>query len=415
MIFLKLFLESFRFAFGALRENKMRTSLSLIGISIGILTIIGVFSAVDTLRNNLQSSVDKLGSNTVYVQKWPWSFGPDYPWWKYLSRPVPQIKDYEKLVERMEGAEGIAYEIGIGNRLIKYRSNSVEGAQLSSASHDYYKTRSFDFQEGRYFTEAESRSGTPVAIIGAGIADGLFPNGIPIGKVITVLGRKVTVIGVFEKEGEDMLGVSNDQTILLPLNFVKGVISVQSERYGSQITVKGKPNVSIEEVESELRGLMRSIHRLSPGEEDDFALNKSTIITAQLDSMFTIVNFAGAFIGGFSILVGGFGIANIMFVSVKERTNLIGIQKSLGAKNYFIMLQFLIESVMLCIMGGVIGLGIVYLGAYIMKIAADLTIVVDSGKVVLMFVLSTAIGLISGIIPAFMASRLDPVEAIRSK
>ncbi|HCN84161.1 MAG TPA: ABC transporter, partial [Sphingobacteriaceae bacterium] len=261
----------------------------------------------------------------------------------------------------------------------------------------------------------ESRSGTPVAIIGAGIADGLFPNGIPIGKVITVLGRKVTVIGVFEKEGEDMLGVSNDQTILLPLNFVKGVISVQSERYGSQITVKGKPNVSIEEVESELRGLMRSIHRLSPGEEDDFALNKSTIITAQLDSMFTIVNFAGAFIGGFSILVGGFGIANIMFVSVKERTNLIGIQKSLGAKNYFIMLQFLIESVMLCIMGGVIGLGIVYLGAYIMKIAADLTIVVDSGKVVLMFVLSTAIGLISGIIPAFMASRLDPVEAIRSK
>ena len=415
MIFLKLFLESFRFAFAALRENKMRTSLSLTGISIGILTIIGVFSAVDTLRSNLQSSVDKLGSNTVYVQKWPWSFGPDYPWWKYLSRPVPQIKDYEKLAERMEGAEGIAYEIGVGNRLIKYRSNSVEGAQLSSASHDYYKTRSFDFKEGRYFTEGESRAGTPVAIIGAGIAEGLFPNGIPIGKVITVLGRKVTVVGVFKKEGEDMLGVSNDQTILMPMNFIKGVISVQSERYGAQITVKGKPNVSIEEVESELRGLMRSIHRLAPGEEDDFALNKSTIITAQLDSMFTIINFAGAFIGGFSILVGGFGIANIMFVSVKERTNLIGIQKSLGAKNYFIMLQFLIESVLLCIMGGVIGLGIVYLLAFIMQMAADLTIVVDSGKVILMFALSTAIGLISGIIPAFMASRLDPVEAIRSK
>ena len=190
---------------------------------------------------------------------------------------------------------------------------------------------------------------------------------------------------------------------------------MQSERYSPKITVKGKDNVSIDELESELRGVMRSIRRLSPAEEDDFALNKSTILTAQLDSLFGIINFAGAFIGGFSILVGGFGIANIMFVSVKERTNIIGIQKSLGAKNYFILLQFLIESVVLCIMGGIIGLGVVYLFAFILKMTADLTIIVDGGKVILMFVLSTAIGLISGVIPAFMASRLDPVEAIRSK
>jgi putative ABC transport system permease protein len=415
MIFFKLLIESFSFAFAALRQNKLRTFLSLIGISIGILTIIGVFSAVDTLRNNLQSSVEKLGSNTIYVQKWPWAFGPDYPWWKYLSRPNPQIKDFEKLAERIEGADGVAYEIGIGNRLIKYKSNSVEGAQLSAASHDYFKTRSFEFENGRYFTDAESRAGNPVAIIGSSISEGLFPNEEPIGKEINVLGRKVTVIGVFEKEGEDILGVSADKTIHLPLNFVTGVVSVQSERYSPKITVKGKDNVSIDELESELRGVMRSIRRLSPAEEDDFALNKSTILTAQLDSLFGIINFAGAFIGGFSILVGGFGIANIMFVSVKERTNIIGIQKSLGAKNYFILLQFLIESVVLCIMGGIIGLGVVYLFAFILKMTADLTIIVDGGKVILMFVLSTAIGLISGVIPAFMASRLDPVEAIRSK
>jgi putative ABC transport system permease protein len=415
MIFLKLLRESFLFAFAALRQNKLRTFLSLLGITIGIMTIISVFSAVDTLRNNLQSSVEKLGSNTIYIQKWPWVFGGEYPWWKYLSRPDPKIKDYEKLAERVEGADGIAFQAGMNNRLIKYRSNSVEGVQLTAASHDYYKTRIFNFQEGRYFTDAESRAGSNVALIGSSIAEGLFPHESPIGKMINVLGRKVTVIGVFEKEGEDMLGISADKTIILPINFAKNIINVEDNRYNPMITVKGKENISLNELESELRGVMRSIHRLSPLQDDNFALNKTTILTAQLDVMFGIINSAGWGIGLFSILVGGFGIANIMFVSVKERTNIIGIQKSLGAKNYFILLQFLIESVVLCLMGGITGLGIVYLLAFLLKTFAELTVVVDLNNVILTFTLSTMIGLISGIIPAFMASRLDPVEAIRSK
>ncbi len=415
MIFFKLLKESFNFAFEALRQNKLRTTLSLLGITIGIMTIIGVFSAVDTLRNNLQSSVDKLGSNTIYIQKWPWVGGPDFPWWKYMNRPNPTIKDYEKLTDRLGSAEGISYEIGMGNRTIKYKNNSIEGVQMAAASHDYYKVWKFDFEAGRYFTESESKGGSPITILGYTVAQGLFPNEDPIGKVISVLGRKVTIIGVFKEEGEDMLGISADKTVLLPLNFARGVIDVQDDRYGPQITIKGKENVSVAELESELKGTMRSIHRLSPQEDDDFSLNKTTILTAQLDQLFGIVNFAGAFIGGFSILVGGFGIANIMFVSVKERTNIIGIQKSLGAKNYFILLQFLIESVLLCLMGGIVGLAIVYLLAYVSKAAFDLKIVVDLGKVILTVILSTAIGLISGFIPAFMASRLDPVEAIRSK
>ena len=415
MLILKLFKESVSFALEALRQNKLRTTLSLLGITIGIMTIIGVFSAVDTFKNNLKNSVEKLGTNTIYIQKMPWEFGGDYPWWKYASRPTPKMRDYEKLESRLKGAEGMAFEVWMGDRIIKYKSNSVEGAQITAASHNYYKTRNFNFEEGRYFTESESKAGQPSAIIGAEIAEGLFPNANAVGKVIKVLGRKVTIEGVFEKEGEDMLGVSSDKTILMPLNFVKNIVDVEDDRYAPHITVKGYSDVTVSELENELKSVMRSIRRIKPTEDDNFALNKTTLLTAQLDIMFVTLNIAGAIIGGFSILVGGFGIANIMFVSVKERTNIIGIQKSLGAKNYFIMLQFQIEAVLLCLMGGAVGLAIVFMLAFLLKTFGDLNIVVDTSKVMLTIILSTIIGLVSGFIPAFMAARMNPVEAIRSK
>jgi putative ABC transport system permease protein len=413
LLYLRLIRESVLMAWHALVVNKLRTMLSLLGVTIGIFAIISVFTAVDGLEKSVKSSVDRLGSNVIYIQKWPWAFGGDYAWWKYWNRPLASISEMDDLKERTSLAESMAFQAYAQDQTIRYGGLSVENAMIELVSHDYYLINNFNLYSGRYFTEAESAGGYPVAIIGYSVAENLFPRSEPIDKTISIRGRKVKVIGVFAKEGESIMGNSHDGIATVPINFARKFMDIKSDRMNPFIAVKAIEGVTNKELMDDLRSAMRGIRRLRPVEEDNFALNESRLLSNQIGNLFSIVSMAGWIIGGFSILVGGFGIANIMFVSVKERTPIIGIQKSLGAKNYFVLIQFLTESVVLCLIGGILGLLLVFFGSLIAGFY-DLEMPLTTGNIILGLTVSALIGIISGFIPSYSASKLDPVEAIRS-
>jgi putative ABC transport system permease protein len=412
-LYFKLLVESMLFAINALVVNKLRTFLSLLGITIGIFAIISVFTMVDSLEYKIRDSISGLGDNVLFVQKWPWAFGGDYPWWKYWQRPLPTIQEAEIIKKRSQYADAVSFQVS-ARKSVTHKNISIENVEIIAASHDYSEVQNPDIDRGRYFTEIESASGKPIAIIGDNVAKALFGNGNPLDKKIKIMGFNYDVVGVFKREGESVFGDSEDNRVLVPINFARKTVDLKQENANPQIMVKAIAGTSLEELRNELTGIMRSLRKLSPKMEDDFALNEVSLISKGFDELFKMINLAGGIIGFFSILVGGFGIANIMFVSVKERTAIIGIQKSLGAKNAFILFQFLSEAVILCIIGGTIGLLVIFLGTLAINAVMEMEIYLTLKNVFLGIFISAIIGLISGIIPAWFASRLNPVDAMRS-
>jgi putative ABC transport system permease protein len=412
-LFLRLIRESYLFAFQAIVVNKLRTFLSLLGITIGIFAVITVFTIVDSMEITIRKNIESLGNNVMFIQKWPWAFGGDYPWWKYLNRPLPTTAEMNEVVKRSNGIEAATFMLS-ATKTVKHLDRSLDGVEVLSVSQDYDKVWTLNLSDGRYFTPNESSGGKNVAVIGSNIAESLFENTDPIGKQIKIFGRNLEVIGVVKKVGKDLFGGGTDNQILIPINWARNVLDVKSEMYQPCIIVKAKPLYSNAEVKDELTGVMRSIRKLKPRAEDDFAINETDILTKGFESIFSVLSIAGWIIGGFSLLVGGFGIANIMFVSVRERTNIIGIQKSLGAKKYFILFEFLFEAIILCLIGGAFGLLLVYLGTVIVATAFDMELTLTASNIMLGVFVSATIGLISGYIPAYMASKLDPVVAIRA-
>lgn len=410
--FLTLISESFRFSINVLINNRLRTILSLLGIAIGIFSIISVYAIVDSLERNIRQSVEGLGNDVVYVQKWPWGAGQgEYPWWKYFQRPEVSLKEYNRLVDRgLDGAEYISFINGV-RRTIKFGNSNIENAEIRGVTYQYGLLSSLQIELGRYFSEKENRIGRKVCLLGSELAVGLFGERDPIGRIVNALGRKFTVIGVLPREGSSMLGESHDTKMLIPASLM--ALIEGSALSGSAIQMKARPDQSLEALKDEVRMNMRAIRRLTPIADDNFSLNESSVISSGLDTMFQAISLAGTFIGGFSILVGGFGIANIMFVSVRERTGQIGIQKALGAKSSFILLQFLVESTLLSILGGITGLFFVAILIYSAASVSGFDLVLSLENIITGLALSAFIGLVSGVAPASMAARLDPVEAIR--
>ena len=416
MIYLKLFVSSIRFALNALRSNLLRSILSLTGVTIGILLIISVLTVVDSLERTINDSLSALNKNNMDIRQFPYTFGPGFAWWDYFKRPYCTWEEYEYLRDNLENAEGVTILAATGGGIVKASNSSSENVILIGASHTLNQVYDMNLEEGRYFTRAEDEAGRNVAIVGHRVATELFGSRNPIGKIITIKSQKLFVVGKLKEEGDGFLGGdSDDDQVFMPYKTIKKMYR-SGRNYGieSRISMKGyESDENLEKLEWETRGYLRKLRGLKPKEADNFALNRQEALIKLFGGFFAALKVAGWFIGGFSILVGVFGTANIMFVSVRERTSLIGIQKSLGAKNYFILLQFLFESVFLCIIGGGVGLLIVWIMTIGISLGS-LDLVLSYNNVMTGIIIATFTGIIAGIIPAIRASRMDPVVAIRS-
>lgn len=413
-VYFRLLSESFRFAMNALRNNKLRTLLSLLGVTIGIFSIIAVLAAVDSLDRKITKDLSSLDKNTIYLMKM--SFGPsEIPQWKREQFPNVKYDEYIYLKNSMTNTDQMGYQIFTKRESIKYESNTVTDVNIVPVSHEFIDIQGLEFEKGRFYTESEANSAARVVVIGYEISKSLFEDSDPIGKNIRLYGQRFTVIGVLTKKGGGLnFGNNNDSSAFVPVNFVRQLYGDNNESMINVIIFKPQSGVDMDAYKSEITQKLRSFRGVKAGEIDNFFINVFSGFTDLIDGIISQMNIVGWIISGFSLLVGGFGIANIMFVSVKERTNLIGIQKSLGAKNRFILFQFLFEAIILSVIGGIIGLFMVWIIALVLTKALEFEFVLGMGNILLGTGLAAVIGLISGILPAISASNLDPVEAIRT-
>ncbi|MEN2414112.1 ABC transporter permease [Flavobacterium mesophilum] len=411
-LYLRLLKESFSFAINALRNNKLRTLLSLLGVTIGIFSIIAVLAAVDSLDRKISKDLSSLDKNTIYLMKY--CFGPsEIPQWKREQFPNVKYDEYVGLKNSLNNTDQVGYQLFVARETLKYDSRTVADVNIIPSSFEMVDIDGLSFDKGRFYNESESNSGTAVIVLGYDIAEGLFGTSDPLGKNIRLYGQRFTVIGVIAKQGAGFFGDSNDTSVYLPANFLRRMYG-DSDSMTPVIVLKPVKGVDMEAYKAEVAQKLRAIRGMKAGEMDNFFVNVLSGFTDFIDGILGSLRTAGIFISIFSFLVGGFGVANIMFVSVKERTNLIGIQKSLGAKNKFILFQFLFEAVMLCLIGGVIGLLIVWLLSLLLTNLLEFEFVLSFWNIFIGAGLSICVGIISGILPAVSAANLDPVEAIRT-
>ena len=413
LIYLRVLKESFNFAINALVNNKLRTFLSLLGVTIGIFSIIAVLAAVDSLEREIRGSMSSLDVSTIIVARY--SFGPtEIPQWKREQFPDVTYEEYEYLRDNLPDIEAASFSMNVAPESVKYGDRTATNVGIGTSTHEYYDIEALQLEQGRFFNEAESVSGANVIVLGYDIAQTLFDGTDPLGKQVRLYGRRFNVIGTLEKQGSSIFG-SHDTNVFIPVNVTRQIYGDKNRSTWPQIVIKPEADVDNEEFIAMLTQRLRNYRGLRPDDVSTFFVNQLKGFTEFIDNITGQMNMIGLVISGFSLLVGGFGIANIMFVSVKERTSLIGIQKSLGAKNKFILFQFLFEAVILAVIGGLIGLFFVWIVSLIAsQFTGDFQFILSPWNMFIGTAVSAVIGLISGIIPAVSASKLDPVEAIRT-
>lgn len=408
--------DSLKQALAEARASKLRTTLSLLGITIGIFCIIAVLTVLDSMQANIRKEVSTLGSDVLYVGRWPWmDEGGEYKWWEFWQRPSMSPRELRAVEHDVPGAAMATLCLGTSGNTVRHRDAELEGARAYAVTTHFDRIQSIEIGRGRYLSASELEGGAPAAVLGEELYDALFPGGTdPLGEAVTMSGKKFVVVGVMKKTGQNMAGFDFDEAVVFPYQAASSFLDLSSLEYDPTLIIRAKPGVSTDDLKYEVEGVLRRVRKVRPGAPANFAINQLSQITERLGVMFTSINLIGWIIGGFSLIVGAFGIANIMFVTVKERTRTIGLKKAIGAPARVIRTEFLTEAVTLCIIGGLVGIVLVLLLSLVLTHAADFPVTLTISNFALGVGISAGVGILAGYIPARRASKLDPVVAIRS-
>ena len=400
--------EGLAIAWRAIRANKIRAALTMLGIFIGITAVVLMSTAIKGIDNSFKNGISALGSDVLYVDKWSW-FSND-EWWKMRNRRNIEMEDYRKFKELAKLPLAVA-PVTNGRQTVKYEDKKVEGVFLTGSNADYVKTTNFTFDQGRFYSEIEGNASRNVAVIGSEISAKLFPRGDALDKTIKIGGTNFKIVGVLAEQGSVVLGPSNpDNQVFIPIGTIfKNFVSRHSQTITLNVRA-ANPNM-VEETKAEAEGIMRKIRGLAYDQPNDFSINQQEGLQEQYDSFVGVIQIAGLFITGLSLFVGAIGIMNIMFVSVKERTKEIGLRKAIGAKRRTIMTQFLLESSVICLLGGLVGLIAALLLSLMLNQFFPTAIQYD--VVIIAILISLLTGVVSGLAPAYTAAKMDPVDALR--
>ncbi len=406
MKFLGEIREGFKISWHAILASKMRSILTTLGIVIGIVTVSLMAMAIEGLNRAFMRSISALGSDVFYIEKVPWE--SHHAWWKYRKRQDFELADARVIAKEATHALGVSVEAS-GNWPVKYQNRDASSIWIVGNNEQSALVRQLTVKEGRFFSEADVSGARPVCVLGAEVAEKLFPAESPLGKKIKINEKNFEVIGVNEKFGQFLFGNMDSQVIIPITRFVSDFI----RRPYVFFMIKVRDPKQMDEAKEELRGIIRKIRHVPPGAEDDFAINQQEILVSTFNRVGRVIAAVGLFITGLSLFVGGIGIMNIMFVSVAERTREIGIRKAIGAKRRTILVQFLIEAAMVCLFGGLVGLLLAFLTS--LALNKFIPVSLSYGVIALAIGLSLLTGLVAGFMPAWRAARMNPVDALRQE